>query len=658
MRMRSGIIILLFHVFSCTISAQTATKNWFEENPRQAIDSMSMVVRYHSSFPDQQEEYRALMDSMLAEIKSSRLDSAWTSLAYKEAYKVISKGDKQTYFGRVKSIASYAPKDSVHLKFFSNYLLGNYFVFSSEFDSAAYYFNRALDFDEGYDLGMYEGAVAERLSLIFYQLSDYNRSLEFAKLSLLNARGKLKAAVYNQMANTYALLGRYEEAATAYDSAAFNYEKIGSQRWWTPIYNSLTAHLELKDSVSFNAAYKRIKDVSYIKGSEQFDQIINLTKSEFSLTEWQRSNIDENAQYGGMVLPRTKENEQFVRSVINDQINASKGEWRKQRDALYLLKRWYSLCQPDSVFYAYEQILALDRNFVDEGGVYQSRYELDTENVAELQELTARLSYKMLKKRLDEISDLKKILIAESQNLTLISVIILIVGIGVFISRRLLKENALINDQLSEINHRQESLLKQLLADHQFEAWRDASSEPAFEEYADCVVICGEIRGFSSAVLHLSPDNLIQALEDYFTGIKSIANEHRMKLVRRDGSSFIITGGINGALISPREALSAASEIYERTQTASKNWSNDTTVINLGMSVHLGKVQAGSPGNDPVNFDYWGEVFEQAQVLQYHAKQGEVIYSKKAFYSEVVGEVWPHFTLREIHGEQAIVFQI
>ena len=644
-------------IFSCALQGQSFDQNWLESHPKEAVDSIGTITQYHNYYRDDQRYYKAVVDTMLAQFVQSDLDSIWISLAYKQAYKVISKRDLKPYFKRIRAIADYAPKDSVHLYFFSKYMIGNAYIFNEDYDSAAFYLNAALDYDEKYDLGPYEGAVSERLSIIFYRLGDYNRSLEFAQLALKDAQENLRGAVYNQMANTYALSYEYEKAAAAYDSAAFYYELVGNRGWWMPIYNSMTTHLELRDSSRFLAAYNRIKDVPYVKESGEFHHLINMSKAEFSLTEWQRATDLEGPGFGGMVLPKTPENEQWVRQVLQRQISYTEGEWRDYRDAIYLLKRWYDMCRPDSVVYAYERILALDRAYADSKQFNPKSSYLESGNVVELQNLVSRISYSMLNDRLKQVSDLRRLLIRESQNISLFGVLLLLTFYGLWRIRRLRKERKHLNEDVRSLKDREEILLRRLLPDHQYNAWK-RGEKTAAQTYEDATVLRADLQGFSALIGTMNPDELLQVLEGYFSRFKEACARQNLQFVRTDGSSFIAIGGTSDAEVSPREALEAAFDMYKSTRGLNLMLDVDRIELGLRIGIHLGTVEAGAPNDRVVGFDYWGDVFEECRKIEQSCSIGEAAVSKKAFSLDIKGSLWPEHRTEMVGEHEVVVFNL
>lgn len=656
--MKKAVIFFIALFFSGNpLSAQSFELKWLEEHPREALDSMALMTRYHGYYREQQPYYKAVVDTMLHQFVESELDSIWVALAYKNAYKVISKRDLKPYFERVRAISNYAPKDSVHLHFFSKYMIGNAFIFRESYDSAAFYLNAALDYDEGHDLGPYEGAVSERLSMIFYRLGDYKRSLQFAKLTLDQAGDNLKGAVYNQLANTYTNLQDYELAAAAYDSAAYYYQGANNQGWWMPIYNSLTSHLELRDSTRFMEAYNKIKDVPYIKESGEFHHLLNMSRAEFTLTEWKRASEGKDASYGGMVLKRTPENEKWIRGVLQQQVNYTKSEWRDHRYAIYLVKRWYDLCEPDSAVFAYERILELDKQYSRDEVFNSNSPYLEKGNIEELQRLVSRLSYSILKERLREVSEAKAILIGQSQNITLFASLLVVSLLGLWRIKKLSSKRSGLNKTLRNLKEREERLILQLLPKHQHRSWRSQKINAPRAKMEDVIIMRADVLQFWQLESRLNTDELLDTLQKYFESFKSVCASHEIKVARNDGTSFVALGGADGTTVSPRQALVAAYKMFETVQELNTSFGLDKESIGLRVAIHIGTIESGVPDGLALGFDYWGEALEVCRELEMKAKDGQILLSKEAYQSEVRGQQWPTFREDSYKNLEFLIFE-
>ena len=629
--------LILFFSASNIMPGQTLDSAWVVQHPEQAVDSInSLVGIFRATGPEERAKLKTKILNTLEEIESSEIDSIWKAKAFFHGYRIQDKRDLPRYIPLVEKIGTYAPRDSVRLKFYSNYMIGNAFIYSETYDSAAYYLNIALDYDENNDIGGYEGAVAERLSIIFYKLADYDRSLDFAKLALVKAKPKLKAAVYNQMANTLVMKKNYKEGIIAYDSAATFYKATNNPNWWYPIFNSLTCYMEVQDAARFKAAYEQIKDVPRLKESGLFYHLLDMAKAEFSLTEWQRNKEGSIPFWGGVVLERTEENEKWIRGVLEKQIAYTEGEWREHRDALYFLKRWYALCYPDSTKYCYERILELDESYRNSSRFISKSAFLEKGQTAELQALVARLGYTMLEEQLDQVSDVKLLLNRQSKQVALFAFLLILAFFGARETRVLLKKSRRLLEETSALKEKNEKILNALRFKTDSE-----TTLPKSKVYEDCIVVMADIKGFAEGLTKSNVDQMLNLLEQIFSNLESAFGKHGLIRARTDGSTLMAVGGITERNVSPLEALEAAFEGSTKFEELLKSSNFKEVELRLKMSIHVGDIVGGYPEGREIGFDFWGDAIDECRKLEKVCSEGKIAMSAHAFHSVPAGSDWP-----------------
>ena len=610
------------------------------------IDTLLSEVRAtayltDSSFYDVRKEILDLVEA----IERSSADSAVKAQAYKYSYRLFDKKEElEDYKAMVLKLRDWSPADSLHSKWYANYTMGNAFVLNDSFDSAAFYLSLAYDYDLKTDVGIYEGGVYDRVALIFHKLKAYGRSLEFSKLALEKSTSDiLKPAVFNQMANNYVMLEDYQGASNCYDSATAYYQKVDNPNWWIPLFNSLTTHLQMRDSARFIKAYTSLKEVPRLREYDTFFHLIDLAKAEFSLTEWQRGSKKSSSPYGELVLERTPENEYWVRDVLESQIEFTEDEWIEQRDSYRLLLRWYKVCRPDSAWVAYERALALDRSF-------EAELELEIENneettleavgVEELQKLVAKIGYDILREKMQDTSQVKTTLRRESQNAFVYLGLILIAGFGAVQSQIRRRKRLISISELKYLKEREERLLANLLPPSQLEAIKTTGSTVA-ETYENTIVLVADFQGFTAFTETLSPVELITTLEEFFDKFELDCTYFGLEKLKTDGDSFVAIGGVNGDFVSPRQALNAALAMQRSAKKVNEGLVKYGLQMGLRIGLHVGTSDGGVLGNTLVSYDMWGEVFTEAKLYETHCPAGAVFTSKEFLGSEVNPTSWP-----------------
>ena len=576
-------------------------------------------------------------------VVNTEADSAAQAAAYFSAYKTLDKRKELAlYVATLKNAYTWSPSDSITMKYKALYTIGNAFIFSSLYDSAAHYLNKAYDYDREHDLGKYEGAVSDRVSVMFYNLNEYSRSLTFAKYALNVAQPRLRAAVLYQMANTHTLMGDYELAAEAYESAETAYRRTDSPNWWYPVFFSLPTLMELEDTAGFKRAYTALKEVPGINKNPVFLDQVNLAKAEFSLLEWERGS---NSVFisSDMVLPRTQENERWVRRQIADRINEKKEDWKSHREALYMMLRYYQMVHPDSVNGIYDQILMVDQAYGDSQLTSNVDSTLTRTNSKALQNLVGRIGYDMLSDNLTESDYVRLTLRKHNRNLIIQAVLLLLTLLftrrALSVKRKRQKTNA----QLEHLKENEEKLLEDLTAGALTNLGESAVHETT--TYPDLIVLTSRFFRFGSFVSQTAPDELFPILNAYFEAFKAEIKPYGLEVLRIDGDHFVAVGGRQGNNSSPVSTLKAAQcmqEVVERL--------NQKHMIKLSLRTGIHICTGSQQG-----LNFWGAGFDISRLLADGCLEGDIVLSQELVKAQGPDAVWPDIQPAVVSGYRVFI---
>lgn len=121
--------------------------------------------------------------------------------------------------------------------------LGVYYLMISEFDSAAYYLERAIaksetfeEYDNVASSYNYLGVIQDQLGRPLVAQEYYQKALEV--YTRLNDKQGL-AIVYNSIGNNFYMLGKYPEALAQYISSAAIKKELGDERGLSKAYNNI-----------------------------------------------------------------------------------------------------------------------------------------------------------------------------------------------------------------------------------------------------------------------------------------------------------------------------------------------------------------------------------------------------------------------------------
>lgn len=647
----------LFLVLSGPIFSQTAL---FEINGYGAghwFDTINVAVNgsfRNAQSAQEQSEIRAEVGTLLDSLMASEVSGAAKSYASRLAYKIWDKRkDFKRYISTLKDVEAYAPADSASLKFFANYQIGNTYIFNDKFDTAAIYLLNAYKIDEVHDLGGFEGSVQERTALILYKIGEYEQSLSLAKSSLDQATGRLRAAVFNQLGNTYNMLERYEEAAIAYDSAAVKYEAMGVSNWM-PLFNSMTAYMEIEGGEDkFLEAYQRVKEETQLLEYDQFYHIIEVAKAELTMTYWKRPDRYDPEKFGDMILERTPENEKEVRRILGNQIANTEGEYMKQGEAYKLLERYYALVQPDSISYALKEILAINR-------AYKKELLLSTAKEAPAEGPLKELILEVGLDRLDETEEIQVAALEQIQTgrkwLIGYAALLAISLVGLYRALLLRKRRKKIIEDSQLLQERERQLLEKMLPEKYYKIIQEGGNVKS-EQHQEIIVLVADFQGFSAFAKKVPTEELIQYLKEFFDRFESDCAHFGLEKLKTDGDSFIAIGGMNQDYVSPRQALNAALAMQKTTASINSELKRYNMAMSLRIGIDIGTVDSGLLGNTSLVFDMWGEVFRSAKKLETACPPGHVLMSEKLINAESTGVKWPKHEEVEVQDMNAYSFK-
>ena len=581
-------------------------------------------------------------------VENTEVDSAAQAAAYFTAYKNLDKRKELAlYVATLKNAYTWSPSDSITMKYKALYTIGNAFIFSSLYDSAAHYLSKAYDYDREYDLGKYEGAVSDRISVIFYNLNEYSRSLKFAEYALNVAQPRLRAAVHYQMANTYTLMGRYELAAVAYDSAETVYRRTDSPNWWYPLFFSMPSLMELEDTAGFKRAYTALMEVPGISKNPVFLDQVNLAKAEFSLIEWERGTKSLFSR-SDMVLSRTQENERWVRRQIAYRINTKKEDWKSHREALYMMLRYYQLVHPDSVNGVYDQILMVDQAYGDSQLTSNVDSTLTRTNSKALQNLVQRIGYDMLRDNLTKTDHVKSILRKHSRNLIIQAVLLLLALFFTIRALSVKRKRQNVNTQLEHLKDKEEKLLKDLIPGAFINMNESAVQETI--TYPDLIVLTSRFFRFGSFVSQTAPDEVFPILNAYFKAFKAEIKPYGLRALRMDGDHFVAVGGHQGSNSTPVSALKAAQCMHETVERLNQK---HNIKLSLRIGIHICAATSIRDAGSQRGINIWGAGFDISRLLADGCLEGDIVLSQELVKAQGPDAVWPDIQPAVISGFQA-----
>lgn len=208
--------------------------------------------------------------------------------------------------------------------------------------------------------------------------------------------------------------------------------------------------------------------------------------------------------------------------------------------------------------------------------------------------------------------------------------ILALLGLGWLLARRASRRLELKNQeiqaqkaQIEEERHKSDRLLLNILPDEIAQELRSHGyATPRF--YAAATVLFTDFLNFTRLSEKLTPEELIDELNDCFLGFDEICEKYGLEKIKTIGDAYMCAGGLPVPNDThPVDAVGAAIEM-----TA---WLNDRnrTVPNavfreMRIGIHTGPVIAGVVGKNKFAYDIWGDAVNLAARLEELGEPGRI----------------------------------
>jgi len=189
---------------------------------------------------------------------------------------------------------------------------------------------------------------------------------------------------------------------------------------------------------------------------------------------------------------------------------------------------------------------------------------------------------------------------------------------------------------------RSDELLLNILPSETAEELKEkGSATPKF--YPRVSVLFTDFKGFTSIAEKLSPQELVEELNECFISFDNIIDKHNLEKIKTIGDAYMCAGGIPVANEdNPFDVVKAALEIRDfMEELRAKRTAQGLDFWELRIGIHTGPVIAGVVGKNKFAYDIWGDAVNTASRMESSGIPGEVNISGATY--EIIKE---HFACK------------
>lgn len=192
--------------------------------------------------------------------------------------------------------------------------------------------------------------------------------------------------------------------------------------------------------------------------------------------------------------------------------------------------------------------------------------------------------------------------------------------------RRLESQNRKIqaqNVQIQEEQRKSDGLLLNILPQEIADELK-ASGQATPRLYESATVLFSDFVNFTRLSATLSPNELIDELNECFLAFDEICERHGLEKIKTIGDAYMCAGGLPVPNEThPADAVRAALEMSAWLE-ARKHKHPDAHLTEMRIGIHTGPVMAGVIGKNKFAYDIWGDAVNLAARLEEHGEPGRV----------------------------------
>jgi class 3 adenylate cyclase len=187
-----------------------------------------------------------------------------------------------------------------------------------------------------------------------------------------------------------------------------------------------------------------------------------------------------------------------------------------------------------------------------------------------------------------------------------------------FLQRRVI---AWQREALEREERKSEALLANVLPDHIVKRLRERPASVA-ERLPDVSVLFADLVGFTRVAGGITPDALIELLDDLFSRFDVLADQHHLEKIKTIGDAYMaVARGTEDGVHHTRRAVAMGLEMI----AAVEAWARTSPVpLTLRVGIHSGPVVAGVLGRSRFSYDLWGDTVNIASRMESQGVPGAV----------------------------------
>jgi adenylate cyclase len=152
---------------------------------------------------------------------------------------------------------------------------------------------------------------------------------------------------------------------------------------------------------------------------------------------------------------------------------------------------------------------------------------------------------------------------------------------------------------------------------------------PLADRFEEATVLFADLVGFTPMSEQLSPEEVVELLDDLFSQFDAMAERHGLEKIKTVGDAYVVVGGV------PEPATEAAEEVakmaVEMVALVAAHPVPSGENLSLRIGIDIGPVVAGVIGQKKFTYDLWGDTVNTASRMESHGIAGQIQVTPRAY---------------------------
>ena len=205
---------------------------------------------------------------------------------------------------------------------------------------------------------------------------------------------------------------------------------------------------------------------------------------------------------------------------------------------------------------------------------------------------------------------------------------IILMGIGLYKRYNYVKKT---NRIIEEEKNRSENLLLNILPEETAHELKQYGKVKA-KKFDSVTVLFTDFKGFTHYAHHLSPEELVESVDFYFSKFDEIMEKYGMEKIKTIGDAYMCAGGLPFPTKDhPYKMVQAAFEIAEFIEASKKESDDHITHFDVRIGINTGPIVAGVVGIHKFAYDIWGDTVNVASRMETLSTPGRINISEYTY---------------------------